>query len=1173
MPFTETDLYSTSAGTELYNYFNPFVTKFDSQSFYNFEQDNQPLYDLEERTLGLWEKSTGYFTSSLNGMPLVVSGSLDSDNRNVFTSLQDAIDALPNVIRTPTLIEVAASGYLGGLSLKNIKIVEEGVLEIVNRGFAKVYTGLGHGASIGATSSVAKCTDANLRARSYLNTVSSVDLSSTIANTSALSVATNVSGLFTGRFNRTFIQEANFTKNRERNTRISLNFMDVDNNLSTKFVEDATPDMFNFVNYEMGQDGNINDLTPSSLDVSSSRQDTGELLQRQTTTNTYEPGGEAREVGGLSYCNVVSSLTIENCNGPVYIRGFCIDGVSGATSEFLNSPNKGSVGISVVNSNPVIENCVTMRNTVTGAKFVNSDVTLSRGFFSDRNYLVVNPGDSRGLTPTIGLHAINSRVTLAISPTYASGSDYLFNTQNHTIGALLENSILTGGQSRPRSDANDVSLGFSYNDVGIKAINSTINVSGNLDIYNNITGAYLIDSHLSTDRLTLENHTNVGLLSESSLIEYNNSLVKRDYSVDVSGYRMTQSLFHRNGSHANLKEGSKLSYYTNASGTINIPNHFGGLRFADSHGDVGEGSLPAISLINSEANLLHPRIIVSSLDKTAPGIVGGAVYATDSSLVRFLGTKNGASIIQGPTSFVGGQGVAGVAAMNGSKVSFRGPTVVAQFGNDVLAQNNSIIEFIPHRRPDGTLDLSGFTLDDVGNHTSVELHSTSRACLAAVDNSQIIMEDLGSARGLYASASDNDYGDENIARFVSAGSMQFYANPNESLMTSAVTDLSFADATLASDKMTVAEHTSQDFVRVDYNYFITDPFVLASSSTIRDSISLGGLCVQAFGNSVVKANSVHFPTGYVQTEGSYYDPSATAGGCNQLRIWNIGDTSKLYTSHLAVSGADPASTIYHGNRAAFLSGVSNEYGTGSIGTDSSNVAYGAFSGTPNTTTLSIGDLFGLGVDLISSGVAGVIDVEVSSMNKAITGDANRIGQLDAENKGPFRLFFGSNPAMRFLGYPSATLGTFHDQTKFALEDTRPIQHIAQGFSLSGNAGVPYEVETASAIYNILIKGNGYDGLDPHVVADSSGFYYPSAMAESDRGTNVYIDESGSNTFTNAKNAAFRPLAGRANPKVSIYRSSTGPGGIGSNGRVSITALSGIGAGLKSINMFDIRRDI
>ena len=56
MPFTSSDLYSASAGSEIYNYFNPFVTKFDSQSFYNFEQDNQPVYDLEERTFGLRDR-------------------------------------------------------------------------------------------------------------------------------------------------------------------------------------------------------------------------------------------------------------------------------------------------------------------------------------------------------------------------------------------------------------------------------------------------------------------------------------------------------------------------------------------------------------------------------------------------------------------------------------------------------------------------------------------------------------------------------------------------------------------------------------------------------------------------------------------------------------------------------------------------------------------------------------------------------------------------------------------------------------------------------------------------------------------------------------------------------------------------------------------------------------
>ena len=99
MPFTETDYYSSSAGTEIFNYWNPIVTKFDSQSFYNFEQDNQPLYDLEERTHYLWEKG-GYATSALVGMPLVVSGTIPDGvtsfptNRNIFTSLQSAVDAL-----------------------------------------------------------------------------------------------------------------------------------------------------------------------------------------------------------------------------------------------------------------------------------------------------------------------------------------------------------------------------------------------------------------------------------------------------------------------------------------------------------------------------------------------------------------------------------------------------------------------------------------------------------------------------------------------------------------------------------------------------------------------------------------------------------------------------------------------------------------------------------------------------------------------------------------------------------------------------------------------------------------------------------------------------------------------------------------------------------------------
>ena len=1138
MPFTSSDLFSASAGTEISNYFNPFVTKFDSQSFYNFEQDNQPLFDLEERTTGLWEKATGYFTSALNGLPLVVSGSTDPDNRNIFTSLQEAVDALPNVIRTPVLIEVAASGYLGPLNLKNIKIVEDGVLEIINRGFAKIYSG--EQGSL-TTSSFGKSSEGDLQSRTYISSVSSADLSSTISATSALSVATNVSALFEAEFNRTLLQQINFTTDRGRNGRLAFGFIDPGTSVPS-FLNSTTENVFTIAGYEnaaFGITGNISDQTVATLDVSATRGDTGADINRPATNNVYI----GREVAGLSYCNALSSINIENCDGPLYVRGFCVDGVSGATTAYINSPLKSPIGITVVNSNPVIENCSVVRSTTTGAKFINSDVTLSRGFVSDRNYEVITPGTARASQSTIGLHAINSSVTLATDATYALGSDYLFNIQNHNFGIVLENSTLTGGNSRSGSNKNDSPIAFSYNNTGIKALNSTINVSGNLDVYNNYTGIHLTNSYLSTDRITVENHTLNGIVSENSLIQYNNSLIRRDYSPDSNGFRMTQSLFHRNGSHLDLNKGSKFSYYHDLS-TVNIPAKFGALRFVDSHG-VEQGSLPAIKLTQSEADLLHARISVSSIDKTAPGIKGSALKATDSSLVRFLGTVNGATVVEGPPAFGNAKRVAGIAAQDGSKVCFRGPTAVVQFGTCVLAENNSTVEFTPHRKDDETVDVSGFSLSVKGNHTSVELHSAGKTCLAAVNNSQIVMEDLGSAEALVPLV-DTDYPNTSINVYVSAGSMQFYPNSNLATYVTEQEDLDLTDAGVTSEQMTAAVYGD-----ASYNYLITNPFATDASALIRDYISGGGLCVQAFGNSVVKANNIHFLTGYVQADGTYLDSSAVPAGNNQLKIWNIGDDSKLYASHLAVSGGAPSSTPYNGPRATFLSAVPNETGLESITNDSSSVAYAAPSGTPNTGTLSVCDLFGLGVDLS----AGIIDTQTSGINFVITGDKSQIGQLTSQNKGPFRLFFSTNSAMRFLGYASGL--------DFGPQDTRPLQHLAQGYSLSGNVGVPSSIVDSSSLHTVLLQvGDGG-------VAHASGYYYGSAMLNSDRGTHAYLDESAANMFANAKNCATRVQFGRANPKVTIYKSTTDAGGEGSPG----VADQNEGAGLRSINIFDIRRDI
>jgi len=1216
MPFYPNDIYATSAGTELFNYFNPFVTKFDSESFYNFEQDNQPLFDLEERTFGLWEKSTGYHTSSLNGMPLVVSSTTYSGNRGVFTNLQEAIDSLPNVIRTPTLVEVAVSGYLGGLKLKNIKIVEGGVLEIVNRGFAKIYSGKG---GVVSTSSVGKGQPEIIATESYITSISSVDLSSTITNTSALGTMDHreagarisVSSIFDSSFNRTFAQVINHASNMQRTGRLSLGFISEDHAgaISTQpFVSGTGAFAFNIANYELdafGLTGNIVDKTPGSLDVSSVRGDTQARLARGAGSAAARTDYNLREVGGLTYVNALSSIEVENCNGPLYIRGFCVDGVSGAAGLYLNSSYKNDVGISVVNSNPVIENCSVMRCTQTGAKFINSDVTLARGFFANRNYLVNSAGAGRSTQDTIGLHAINSNVSLEIHALYASGSDFLFNTQNHTYGAVFENSVIKGGQSRPAPDQNDTSLGFAYNDVGIKAINSTFDLSGNLDVYNNHRGIQLLDSTLSTDRITIENHTFDGLMAQNSVIKYNNSLVRRDYLSDIDSKRITQTLFLENATHLNLTEGSRFTYYQDPTATaVNTPTKFGALRFVENH---GVSSSPAIRVNKSQADLLHSRISASSMQiqTVRTDVKGAAVRAEDSSLVTFLGTLNGATIIEGnPSVATGGRRVTGVYAGDNSKVSFRGPAAVVQFGTDVLAENNSIMEFIPHTTQYGKVDIEGYNLTNTGNHTCIELHSTNKTCLAASNNSQIIMRDLGSANALY-STQKSDYNDAVIANCVSGGSMQFYPNAAVASLVTARDDLHFADASVSDDTFTASSFDLRsgggalgpvaqeaDYAPiVKYNYKITDFYSHNSSATINNTISAGGMCVQAFGNSIVQVNNVSFPTGYINSEGTFFDPSATAAGCNTIRIWNLCDTSKLYASHLALSGMAPSATLYHGPRAVYLSGLDggDEYGDGTVvavAGDSKDVAYGALSSTPNTSALSVCDTFGLGVQISGTlggptGPGAVVDAHVSALNYATANRKDVFGYLTPQNKGPFRLYFSPNPAMVYLGYCSGMDGVTNESAEdlglWTSKDSRPTQHIAQGYSLSGMVGVPSgileqeEGIDASAMHNILlnvVRSEDHGGEKPSApFMAASGYYYPSAMLLGGGGIQAYLDESAADVWANAKHCASSPLSGRGSPLVAIYRSQTNKGG------VAATSPSPYGAGIKSTSIYDSRRDL
>jgi hypothetical protein len=130
------DVYVSGGSNDLLVCWTDKVTKYDASSFYNWEQDNLPLHDLDERTHLLWEK-LGHPTSALTGMSFIVSAdATDTCNPLVFTTLSACINALPEVINCPILVEVASFGNLGGLNLSNKAFGPNGALEITNRNSA-----------------------------------------------------------------------------------------------------------------------------------------------------------------------------------------------------------------------------------------------------------------------------------------------------------------------------------------------------------------------------------------------------------------------------------------------------------------------------------------------------------------------------------------------------------------------------------------------------------------------------------------------------------------------------------------------------------------------------------------------------------------------------------------------------------------------------------------------------------------------------------------------------------------------------------------------------------------------------------------------------------------------------------------------------------------------------
>lgn len=1176
MAFNKADIYTSSGSVKLFNTWTPYVTKYDTSSFYNWEQDNLPLYDLEERTYELWEQN-GFNTSSLTGIALTVSADAANTpegalalaaNPNLFTTLSGCIAAIPKVVRCPVLIEVGSIGDLGPLELHNFRIEEGGSIEVINRAFGRVYNASGENAAID--------TFPQYNQSHYIIAgVSSLDLSNALTDTSCLDISTPVFSA-TNDERVTSVYGYMSTQYNQRHGGLAVAIA------GTSFYQ-SDANEFDLKNYEQNA-GTATDNTLDGLDISATNQFTGSFIDRGDISNFDA-------LTGNFYLNNVTKISVKNCDGPIYVRNFFAD--AGTTRPHA---------ISIVNSDVVLENCGAARGQETGFLFSNSKAVLSRSAAAYRNYKLTTT-TTRADELGVGFHLINSDVTMSSVSTesglgdlLASGQDFAFIASRNTVGIKLENSKLSGGYRR--TNANSALTGGILatelnTSAGMQLYNSKVDIKGLIDVYGNYRGIEAYNSNIKFENLCVEVHSDVGLVADNSVFTYD--------SVQLPGQVDRQAIeFKTNAQDIVLRNSSKFGFARKTS----IPALYGNTSLSGSHGKTEwEGgsyvaNLPTISAESgSEIELLHPRIEPRQLADMQPNspTYGLAARAVGGSTISLYGSKQGCNFVWGPNDYSYQKHVAGLYADDQSTINLHGPTVIAQYGVDVLTENQSTLNIEPPRVAGGwAYDGSSFDLGDVENHTSVELHST-RACLVANKNSKINLKDLGSWGALWNNSitgqaalenlTDHDIETFGTSGITAYGGLQFYPNPQHETGITANNLDSIDDALGTTFGSTVRPTFSQSNQLLQL-LVVDDPIAGTADTVSRGKISIGGVCVRATGDSVIDVHNVNFPHGNQNSplNGAYYDASGDL--CERLMIWNIADNSRLNAAYTSVSGAHPYDSNYYGPSALWVS---------SDGATAYEPASGSPAGTPDTNVLSLFDSFGAGSSVlaIASGLdynspfdrlyiasggptslnsdtaelyaqAGVNVSSTEILNPGAPAGTSR-------NRGVFRVYFSVDPAANVLYHDNNgyTNGNFPHASVFDASAGVVPQVFAQGYNFSGNVSATLfdDGTSLSSTYPQLVKLS-YDQDDDGVPDTfwTSGYYYCKEFV-TDNPTQCMLDESAAATFANAKNAT---LGSSGRPKkVTVYRAGSFEG----NGNIASEAFEdGMAIGLKSFNIFDLERD-
>jgi len=405
------------------------VTKFTAGSFYNFEQDNLPLYDLEERTYFNWQNA-GFPSNEPHSIHLLVSAHAPEElincNSNIFTTLQDAVDALPRNITVNTRITVASFGDLGSLRLEGITVDTNKNLEIVNlNAFDKPgnylfdtslpASGTKPGEYEAIVSSIVEVNDqasyglykgfyssgstnlgadgfgtgglANFFLRpdegvaaGYKPRVKNFDIDPYVFSSVPGTLDSRCVSAYTsfttivpgnGRFNSKEVELSRLSVGSVVLNPLGVSLFDYRvNNLGAKVtVREETEDAIELFDFFLYDPSSFNQMTG----LASFRR------KQESNWTSYQSSPLDNIIKTTLYGNSLQLVELSNCSGRIWLRGFYLNGKS--------APIPLPIGIKVDGCPEVqIESCAISDYNTYGLCVVNSKVTIHRSFYVYRCY-------------------------------------------------------------------------------------------------------------------------------------------------------------------------------------------------------------------------------------------------------------------------------------------------------------------------------------------------------------------------------------------------------------------------------------------------------------------------------------------------------------------------------------------------------------------------------------------------------------------------------------------------------------------------------------------------------------------------------------------------------------------------------------------------------------------